>query len=72
MAEEIEIVTHLITRYALFESVYFHDAGESRAADVVKPPLIRLYAAILRYLSQAKQYYGRSTGGTVTAFHQSN
>lgn len=68
MAEGIEMVTHLITIYALFESVYLSSPRESCTRDIIKPALVRLYAAILRYLSKAKQYYDRSTSGIVNMF----
>jgi hypothetical protein len=63
MAEGVELVTNLITRYAIFESVYLSGLGATLACDIVTPPLVKLYAAILLYLTKAKQYYGRSTGG---------
>src|SRR5579862_3048705 len=86
MAEGVEHVSLLISRYALFEYRYLHrglwasDLGftaqsQSRkrslhttqdhqacAADQLARALVRLYTAILMYLSQAMKYYGRSAG----------
>jgi hypothetical protein len=62
MAEGIEVVTQLMLRYALFETVYFRDADGVKVQELIKPPLVKLYAAVLRYLAKAKLYYDRSTG----------
>ncbi len=63
MADGIEMITQLITRYALFETVYLKHDEDTEVRDIIKPPLVKLYAAVLRYLSKAKQYYDRSASG---------
>lgn len=57
------MVSELITRFALFETIYVKDSADLAVQKIIMPPLVRLYASILLYLSKAKQYYGRSTGG---------
>ena len=64
VAEGVERVSQLLTQFALFETVYLRDTADPATQKIIIPPLVKLYAAILRFLSQAKQYYGRSTGST--------
>jgi hypothetical protein len=63
MAEGLEHVSNLITRYAIFENIYLH--GGSAAEDQLEHAIIRLYTAILTYLSKATRYYNRNTGGSL-------
>ena len=62
MAEGLEHVSNLITRYAIFENLYLHvgSAVEDQLADAI----VGLYTAILTYLSNAKRYYTLNTGGS--------
>jgi hypothetical protein len=59
MVEGMELVLRLITHYAIFESLYLKTTVG--AAAVVKgqltEALLKLYAAILSYLSKARWYY---------------
>ena len=64
VAEGVERVSQLLTQFALFETVYLRDTADPAKQKIITPPLVKLYAAILRVLSRAKQYYGRSTGST--------
>ena len=59
MTEGLEQISRLIAHYAIFESVYC-----KRFVKVNEPlrgTLVRLYAAILLYLSQAGRFYESST-----------
>jgi hypothetical protein len=61
MAEGLEHVSNLITRYAIFENLYLHvdSAVEGQLADAI----VGLYTAILTYLSKARRYYHLNSGG---------
>ena len=63
MLEGIEFVSNLITRSAIFESLYLQ--AVSPATDQVAKSVVNLYAAMLRYLSCAKRYYVRNTGSKI-------
>lgn len=67
MVEGMEFVSNLITRYAIFEKLYVRTVTRSEMEDEGKNQLteaiIKLYIAILVYLSKAKRYYGRRTAG---------
>ena len=62
MAEGLEHVSNLITRYAIFENLYLH--VDSAVEDQLADAIVRLYTAILTYLSKASRYYSQSTGGS--------
>ena len=61
MMEGIEHASHLIARYAIFESLYLHTS--SAAKEQLMQHLIKLYAAIMRYLVKAGRYYGQGSAG---------
>ena len=59
MAEGIELVSKLITRYAVIESLYL--SVDSSLAEHLVEAIVTLYTAILRYLIQAQKYYQKRT-----------
>ena len=63
IAEGVETVSRLISRYAIFEAAYLHSSGRtpSAAQRKLSEALIVLYSAILTYLAKAGRYYNRST-----------
>lgn len=61
MAGGLEYVSSLIVRYAIFETLYLRDASVAR--QYLSDAIIRLYAAVLTYLSKARQYYAQNTAG---------
>jgi hypothetical protein len=61
MIEGLEFVSRLVARYALVEELYLQ--GTSVEKDQLADSITRLYAAILVYLSKARRYYDRRTGG---------
>ena len=62
VVESAETIARSISRYATFEQIYLgHDASASRAVEGLKKALVKLYAAILIYLSKAKKYFEEST-----------
>lgn len=67
MAEGVELVSRLITRYAIFEELYLRITATLASVVETKisltEPLCKLYTAILKYLAIAKRYYGRHTPG---------
>ncbi|KAG9563175.1 hypothetical protein KCU71_g8184, partial [Aureobasidium melanogenum] len=63
MAEGIELVSAMITRYAVVESLYLLEESSLKAQ--LTSGITKLYVSILRYLSSAKTYYNKSTGRRV-------
>ena len=61
MAEGVELVSNLITRYTIVERLYLQKP--SSAKDQLTQAILRLYSAVLIYLSKAKSYYQRNTFG---------
>ena len=63
IAEGVETVSRLISRYAIFEAAYLHGSGHTPSATQQKlsEALIVLYSAILTYLARAGRYYKQST-----------
>lgn len=61
MAEGIELVSGMITRYAVVESLYLLEESSMKAQ--LTGGITKLYVSILRYLSGAKTYYNKSTWG---------
>ncbi|KAL9607381.1 MAG: hypothetical protein Q9167_007699, partial [Letrouitia subvulpina] len=59
MTEGMELVANHITRSALCEQLYLQ--GESVAKAQLEVALVKLYAAILKYLAKARKYYDKST-----------
>jgi hypothetical protein len=67
MVDGIELVSNLITRYTIFEKLYLRPIAGLENEDGLKGQLtqaiIKLYVAVLKYLSKARRYYGRGTAG---------
>ena len=63
MAGGLEYVSSLIVRYAIFETLYLRDASVAR--QYLSDAIVRLYAAVLTYLSKARQYYAQNTAGII-------
>ena len=61
MAGGLEYVSSLIVRYAIFETLYLRHASVAR--QYLSDAIIRLYAAVLTYLSKARRYYAQNTAG---------
>ena len=61
MVENLETVSHLITRYAILEQLYFQ--RNSAARDKLEDMVIRLYAEILTFLAKARKYFQTSAKG---------
>ena len=63
IAEGVETVSRLISRYAIFEATYLRPSSHapSVAQKKLSEQLISLYSAILTYLAKAGRYYNRST-----------
>ena len=61
LVEQIEMICHLIGRYAIFEDVYLHEG--SNFADQLGEALTRLYASVLLFLSKAKSFFEQNTAG---------
>ena len=59
VVEGAEVIARMISRYAIFEDVYLQHA--SNATKELQHALIRLYSAILIYLSKAKQFFDQNS-----------
>jgi hypothetical protein len=57
--EGMEAIAHLINKYAIFEDLYLRE--ELSATGQLRHALVKLYTAVLRYLSKAKRYYSMTT-----------
>lgn len=59
MIEGVEIVTNIISRYGIFERVYFKEptAASSRLREAV----VVLYSSILAFLGKTYRYFGQNT-----------
>lgn len=58
MIENLEAVSHLITRYAILEELYLQ--RNSAARDKLEDMVVRLYAEILTFLASARKYFQSS------------
>ncbi|KAG9849039.1 hypothetical protein KCU98_g4707, partial [Aureobasidium melanogenum] len=67
MAEGIGLVSAMITRYAVVESLYLLEESSLKAQ--LTSGITKLYVSILRYLSIAKTYYNKTPIGAVRAGH---
>jgi hypothetical protein len=67
MVDGVELVSNIITRYTIFEELYLRPTIVWENADDLKGQLtqaiIKLYIAVLKYLSRARRYLGRGTAG---------
>ncbi len=61
MSEGLLLVSRLVTEYALFEEIYLGETLTTTGQLTIA--VVRLYAAILVYLANARSYYDRSTFG---------
>lgn len=71
MAEGVEFVSNLITRYTIIEQLYLQNL--STAKDQLMKAITKLYAAVLKYLSKADHFYRRTSAGEsslVPCLHQ--
>ncbi|ETS73751.1 hypothetical protein PFICI_14697 [Pestalotiopsis fici W106-1] len=55
----LEMITNLISRYKIFEELYLREV--SKATELLKQAIIKLYASVLTFLAQAKRYYSQNT-----------
>lgn len=73
MAEGMEFVSGIITRYAILEKLYLRTSAESatkaEAEEHLNEALCKLYATVLQFLSKAKRYYTRTTAGMLFSFN---
>jgi hypothetical protein len=55
----MELVSNLITRYAILEKLYLHTTIgiKSAAKKQLVKAILELYTAVLKYLSKARRYY---------------
>jgi hypothetical protein len=61
VVEGVEFIARLIARYAIFESLYLQRPGS--IVDRLREALVRLYGAVLKFLSKSKAYYEQNTLG---------
>ena len=57
--EGLETVSHLITRYAIFENLYIRPNASARGE--LEAMLIILYTDVLIYLAKARKYFQTAT-----------
>lgn len=59
MAESLEVIARIITRYTELETrVLFRTSHLTKQLSVA---LVKLYGSALRFLAHARQYYGKRT-----------
>lgn len=72
MAEGMEVISNLITRYTIFEKLYQRSSLGLRtdvaANEQLDEALCKLYITVLQYISKAKRYYAHSTAGIIIGF----
>lgn len=56
----IELIVSLIGKYAIFEEIYLQE--KTPATDILKPAITKLYASVLTFLAEAKNYCVQKTG----------
>jgi hypothetical protein len=63
MVEGMELVSNLIARYAILEKLYLYTTMgvKSAARNQLEKAILKLYTAVLKYLSKARRYYDRKT-----------
>lgn len=61
MAEGVELVSNIITRYAIVEQLYLQKPSATK--DQLTQAILRLYSTVLTYLSKARSYYQSNTFG---------
>lgn len=67
--ENLEAVSHLITRYAILEELYLQ--RNSAARDKLEDMVVRLYAEILTFLARARKYFQSSAKSKNVSAHNS-
>jgi len=65
MAEGVELVSNLITRYTIVEHLYLR--RPSAAKNQLTEAILKLYSTVLIYLSKAETYYKKTTLGAFQA-----
>ena len=65
MIENLEAVSHLITRYAILEELYLQ--RNSTARNKLEERIVHLYAEILSFLAEARKFFLRSGKGEKSA-----
>lgn len=72
IAEGLELISNLITRCAIMEELYLRTLTGTMAKNIaesqLKQAILKLYVAILKYLSNARRYYDRNTAGIVICY----
>ena len=58
LIESLEAISHLITRYAIFEELYLQ--RESAARHELEDMIVHLYAEVLTFLAKARKYLQNS------------
>jgi hypothetical protein len=58
MAEGLEKVSFLLLRYEMVERIYLQKS--TRAKDMLRASIVKLYAAVLLYIAKALKYYSQS------------
>ncbi|KAL3471968.1 hypothetical protein BJX99DRAFT_262791 [Aspergillus californicus] len=67
MIQGVDAIAKMITRYAVFETIYLGVRSAPTAADEqLRSSLTRLYAAVLTFLGKALHYYNQNTALRVT------
>lgn len=61
MISGVEYVSSVLARCGVFEQLYLQQSSD--LSQTVQDSLVKLYIAVLIYLSRARQYYERSTIG---------
>ena len=63
IAEGVETVSRLISRYAIFEVAYLQPSNHtpSKAQKMLSEAMVSLYSAVLTWLARAGRYYKQST-----------
>jgi len=68
MAEGVERVSNLITRYTIFEKIYMQETPTTEV-NKLGDSLVSLYTVVLEFLCRAQRYYGHRTAGISTQSH---
>ena len=69
MIEGVEHVSSLITRYDILEKLYLlPTTAPTLAKEQLEKSIVKLYSAMLKYLSKAGRYYSRNTASAFMYF----
>ncbi|KAK5019018.1 hypothetical protein LTR39_000638, partial [Cryomyces antarcticus] len=58
----VETVSHLIGRCKVYEILYLHDRHSGQALSNLESALLKLWAAMLRFVASAHRLYNKNTG----------